>query len=157
MSEVAPHATLYVRDYTPAGMYERQRAVLERLQRLRGNRRIADVTVASWGSRIPMPDDADSTDVDGAQSVRDTYRAIDDWAAEHGYSLAPAFDTLEVGSLVSGDKQGVVVLPAICLVLSDGEAIRDVYPCSTDDGLRTVEDGLEALESRAVRDTLIVG
>ena len=152
-------ATLYVRDHTPASTYDRQRAVCERLRRLRERGVLDAVAVESWGNRVLAADndDDDPPDIDDeARAVRDTYRAIEEWAAERGYTLAPAFETRTVGSLVSNERRDVTVLPAMCLVVFDDGSIRDVSPCSTGSGVRTVEDGLAALESGAVSNAVVM-
>lgn len=143
-----PRVELRVREPTPADVYDRQAAVYERLRQLREAGKVSDVSVEVWGRRVRVGDDADAAEIDdGAQSIRDTYRAFEEWAARSGHALTPAFDTRECGTIASNGKCEVIVFPVMCLAIYDGEAVQAVFPCSTGDDVRTVEDGLAAIES----------
>lgn len=143
-----PRVELRVRGHTPADVYDRQAAVYERLRQLQKAGKLSDVSVEVWGKQVSTGDDADSGEADdGAQSIRDTYRAFEEWATRSGHALTPAFDTRECRTIASNGKREVIVFPVMCLAIYDGEAVQAVFPCSTGDDVRTVEDGLAAIES----------
>lgn len=143
-----PRVEFRVREHTPAGVYDRQQAVYERLQQLQEAGMISDVSVEVWEKQVSTGSDTDPDETDhGVRSVRNTYQAFEDWATRNGHALTPAFDTRECGTLVSTDRREVIVFPVMCLAVYDGEEIGAVFPCSTGDDIRTVEDGLAAIES----------
>lgn len=72
----------------------------------------------------------------------DMFGAIERWATEHGYELAPAFETYAADESAAGHHQRVVNLPIMCLVIYHGENIEGIVPCSTDNRIYTVRDGL---------------
>lgn len=144
--DLRPRVEFRVREHTPAGVYERQRSVCERLQRLRRAGKVADVSVAVGGKQAPARPETGSNEIDDrARSIRETYRAFEAWASRSGCALTPAFDTRECGTLVSDEQHEVIVFPMMYLALYLGDEVRAVFPHSTDDGIRTVEDGLAAI------------
>lgn len=143
-----PRVELRVREHTPADVFDRQAAVYERLRQLQRAGKVSDVSVEVWGRQVGTVEDADSGETDdGAQAIRDTYRAFEEWATRSGHALTPAFDVRECGTIGSDGRREVIVFPVMCLAIYAGEAVQAVFPCSTSDDVRTVEDGLAAIES----------
>ncbi|WP_435196707.1 HTH domain-containing protein [Natronomonas sp. EA1] len=144
-----------MRDHTPAGAHERQQSVYERLQQLRGAGKITEIDVLVGGTRVPVTGPGES---DGqARATQETYRAFEAWAARSGCTLAPAFDTRECGTLVGDEQREVLVFPLLSLALYGDDELRAVFPHVADDGVRTVEDGLDAIATGGWRDGTVAG
>lgn len=145
-----PRVELRVRDLTPASVHDRQEAIYEQLVQLQEDGHIADVSVEVWGKQVraeagtnPAADDASTP------AARLTYAELEAWAERNDYDLAPAFSTHSLGSLVTDKKEQIEVIkfPTICLAVYDGDDLLAVAPCSTTEGVRTVDDCLAALQS----------
>lgn len=139
---------LRVRETTTTSEDERQRGVYERLARLRDAGKIAEMSVEHWGQRVHTraagaPDDGPIHDADRA-----TYEAFETWAERTGHDLEPAFSAHRHGSLIGDERAEVIRVPVVCLaVYDDDDELRGVAPCTTDAGVRTVDDCLAALQS----------
>lgn len=144
-----PRVELRVRDLSPAGAHDRQQAVYEQLMQLQEDGHIADVSVEVWGTQVraeaernPVADDARTS------AARSKYKEFEAWADRNGHNLEPAFSTHTLGSLVTEEPgQTVVRFPVMCLAVYDDDDLLAAVPCSTDEGVRTVDDCLAALRS----------
>lgn len=129
---------LYARETLPSVAQKRRERVADRLRDLTGDGCVSAVEVSSWPKTVPT---------DGTGHEADRYEEFSAWADERAVSLAPFFETRQCYSPATGEKGWRLVLPALCLaVYRDGD-LRCVYPHSTNDGSRSVMDGLRAIES----------
>ncbi|WP_277541223.1 HTH domain-containing protein [Haloarcula laminariae] len=127
---------VYLRTPVASGTEQRQTSVLGRADALRQQRLVDEVTVTYW-SRL-------STGVDPHQNS--DIRALEQWAADNGCSLAPAFDRRDRHSAVTGDDS-VVTLPIACVAYWEGGELLGVYPHAGPSGHCTVADGLDRIEA----------
>ena len=130
-------ATLYVREGLPTPTRQRAAAVSRRLGGLAAADVVDAVDERTWPKRIP----AEGT----ASGLRGTYRRFADWADDAGVDLRPFFHTRECYVTGETDRTDWLVLPALCLAVSEGDDIVAVYPHRDGDEVRTVEDGIESL------------
>lgn len=144
---------LYLRSLAPTGAYERQEAVLDRLECLAERGRVESVSSTVWGDRIRQR--ADLRDEAG-HAILDDVDRLRAWAADHDASLDPFFEEREGNSLVES-AHTVLIPPVLCLAIRDDEGLRGVFPCATDGETYTVADGLDALEDGAPADALAGG
>lgn len=130
------HVTLYVRADPPAPA--RRDAVVERVDALERDDRIASYGVETWGSRIDLRAEGDET--------ARAYEQFERWADRRDVRLQPSFAVTDGENLV-GESYEVLVTPAVCLTLRDAEtgSVAAVFPHSTDDRLVTVDAALSAL------------
>jgi hypothetical protein len=142
-----PRVVLCVRDLTPTGLPDRQKAVYEQLLQLQEDGRIADVSVEVWGKQMYAAVERNPAADASARAARSTYEAFEAWAERNGHDLSPAFSTHTVSSLVSDEQTEVIRFPVMCLAVYDADDLLAVAPCSTSEGISTVDDCLEALRS----------
>lgn len=140
-----PRIEMWTRDLAPYGATNVQETVWERLQQLKEEGAITDISINAWGGRI---DAAAMAAIEGcvppAREVVDTFTT---WASEREYSLQPAFETREVGLLVSEETREVIVPPIICLAVYDADELHAVFPYSDGEAVHSVGDGLDLLEA----------
>lgn len=131
-----PRIEAYVREDL-RGAVDRIDDVLDRLERLSEEGEIESFSVESWES--PTRSLSEDASARPRTAVRETVDEFEDWAARHGYTLSPAVDRSE-------DAEEVEV-PIVCLAVYDADdELLAVYPHTvSQEGVRTVEDGLSAL------------
>lgn len=145
-----PRVELRVREPTPAGAERRQRAVYDRLERLQRNRKVADVAIEVWGKQVRARTPSTPTDDPIVGPARAAYETFESWAKRNGHDLEPAFSVHSLGSLVDDERETVIRFPVMCLAVYNGDDLRSVAPCTTDEGVHTIEDCLTALQSGTV-------
>lgn len=144
----------YVRSSVPAAVSERLTALVERLRTLEETGTLADVQVSQWPAEHAIGD----TD----QPTREELVAeFDEWATEHGYSLAPGFCRRQTDPSPLGLDEPCeslrVPLVAFAFYDADGDAdddVQGVVPCTKSDhanGERTytVDEWLTTVERYA--------
>lgn len=137
-------ADLFVRSLSPVGARGRPPEAIERLRSLVEAGTIDDYGVTAWGKEVDLSSDAALEERE--RLVLDRVAELRSWAAERDVAL-DAFDRREVSTL-TGERHTVLTLPVMVLVESVGGEPVCVAPCTTDDGVLTVEDRLESLEVR---------
>lgn len=143
-----PRVELRVRDLTPPGVSDRQETVYEQLERLEDRGRVAEVTVEVWGKQVRAePDTLPAADDAGTCTVRSTYEEFEAWAERTGNDLEPAFSVHTLGSMVADERERAIRFPVMCLAVYDVDDLVAVAPRSTDEGVHTVDDCLDALRS----------
>lgn len=131
---------LFVRSSAPAAARERQTATVERLRALENDDGIEAVAVRTWEKRIPVGEGRE-------RETHRTYAAFEEWARGRGVELRPFFDTRECHSSITGDSHAALVLPVMCLAVSEGDRLRAVFPHASADRTYAVGDALDALET----------
>jgi len=125
------------------GTYDRQQAVLRRLDDLETDGVLADAEVdASW-QRIRTPEQ------DSRDDAVDTYEEFREWAETNGYSLEPAFERRQRSYVGTDVVHDVVVFPLVSVAVYEENDLVAVLPSSDIDGEIHfgVQDCLDALEA----------
>jgi len=133
---------LFVRSLSPVGARAEPSKAIDRLDALVETGRIERYSVYVTGEEVRLSPEA--TAHERREFVLDRVAAFRSWATKRGVTLE-AFDRREVSTL-TGERYTVLGLPVMALAESVGGDLGCVVPCSTDDGVVTVEDRLEALE-----------
>lgn len=136
-----------MRDHAPYGALPVQETVYERLEHLQEEGTIAGVTTAAWGGLIEtVPIAATEGFVPPARARVDEFET---WAARHGVTLKPAFETREIGLLTADETREAIVPPVVCLAVYQGDELKRVFPHADGEAVHTVHDGLDRLETDA--------
>lgn len=144
MTENAIRAVLRLRTLGPSGLNPPQTEVVDRLRTLDEEGPIADLDVDVWDGSMGITQTGDR-DPDG---TRETVAEYEQWATEQGCTLRPAFERRSGEPADDGKgRHGRIVTPLITLAIHAGEELRAVYPHVEDGDVRTIRDGIEALES----------
>lgn len=122
----------------------RQSAVLDRAEQLKRAGVVDGVAVTYWGSRVTMPGDGAGNDSGCPDVVAELY----DRAEVAEWSLAPAFHR----KTADEDGRTTLFLPVVGLVVREAGEVVEAYPATVGDTHRSVEDGLDAIEGRAITD-----
>jgi hypothetical protein len=139
----------YVRDDAPAALTATIENILERLQELHEAEIITDCSVSPWP---PTYSDDILTDADSQQTRADVVTEFETWAAEHDYTLTPAFrrQTISPAPLAPENSHERLSVPIVALALYQDETLCGVVPSmETDSGVTyTVMDCLDVLETQ---------
>lgn len=136
-----PTVELYVRSLYASGAHERQREVMDTLERLDDAGDVAEFSVVVCGEAITT--DASRTEW-GASLLRDI-SAFEAWAAEEGVSLASFYRTRTVERPVTDTEATVISLPTMGLAEYDDGELVQVTPCTDGGTVKRVEDHLAEL------------
>lgn len=132
---------LFVRSSVPAAARECQSSSVERLRALGDTDAIEAVAVRTWEKRIPVGEGRQEGE------THRTYAAFEEWARGRGAELHPFFDTRECYSSITGESHAALVLPVMCLAISEGDRLRAVFPHAREGRAYAVGDALDALEA----------
>ena len=127
---------VYLRRPVADGTERRQTSVLGRADALRQQGLVDGVDVTYW-HRL-------STGVDPREAS--AIETMEQWAADHGCTLAPTFDRHDRHSVFTGDDS-VVTLPVVCVACWEDDELVGVYPHLGPCGHCTVADGLDRIEA----------
>jgi hypothetical protein len=142
-----PRVELRVRDSANTAIGDRPQTIYERLVRLRDDGKIDGVDAEIWGKQVRARTPTNPTDEIRSARAREKYEELESWAKRNGHDLEPAFSTHTVGSLVDTGRETVIRFPVICLAVYDADDLLTVAPCTTEDGVRSVDDCLDMLRS----------
>lgn len=131
------HATLYAREDLPRPVTRRRDAVVVELAAATENGTLDAFDVVLWNKRVPVAGEATRE-----RALAEEFRR---WAVDAEASLAPCFDTRRCYDESTGRKRTELVLPALCLAVSEDEELTEVAPHATGEGVVTVADCLERL------------
>lgn len=146
MTDDAVRAVLRLRTLGPSGLNPPQIEAVDRLQTLSEDGPIGELDVEVWGASMGITQTEDRDPIGTRETVAEFRR----WASEQGCTLRPAFEWRSAGSEDDGEgRHGRVVTPLITLAMYTGESLQTVYPHVDDGDVRTIYDGIEALESMA--------
>jgi len=114
--------------------------VIDRLGSLRTNGVVAEFSVTTWPEEIVL------NGPNRQEALLETVERFEDWAADHGLSLRPPFET-RTASLLVGDSEDVLTTPMMLAVARDDEDIVGIYPCTDGTETWTIPEFLDGLES----------
>lgn len=124
-------------------------SVVSRLHEFEETGLVDDVSIHVWGKCVSVSDEwADET----SPPVRERIADFREWADRNGHTLEPAFRWCEESTMLSEEQNEVIRLPLQCLAIYEGDRLVGVFPCSTDNGTKTVADCLQRLETGGVVD-----
>jgi len=135
---------LYVRSLSADDDYGRQERVLERLDRLVADGRLASREVHVWGPGVCRQSRVAETPA-GAL-VGDRLDRIAAWAAATGRSVEQFVPTTELRSAFTGDVRTATRFPALALAEFDGDDLAFFAPCRDRESVVGVDGRLRALE-----------
>lgn len=115
-------------------------SVIDRLGSLRTRGVVANFTVTTWPEEIVL------TGTNRQESLLETVERFEDWAADHGLSLRPPFET-RTASLLVGDSEEVLTTPMMLAVARHGEDIVGIYPCTDGTKTWTIGEFLDGIEN----------
>jgi hypothetical protein len=149
IADTSPRVELRVRDPTNTNVGERSRAIYERLVRLQADGKIDGIDAEVWGKQVRARTPKHPSDDPIVGPARLKYEEFEAWARRNGHDLEPAFSTHTLGSLVDEEREAVIRFPVLCLAVYDADDLLAVAPCTTEDGVHTIDDCLDALRSEA--------
>ncbi|ADJ13784.1 HTH domain-containing protein [Halalkalicoccus jeotgali] len=132
-SNASHRIVVYLRASASLPARERQREVIERVERLERQGRIAGLRVRHWDDRVVVENGADGT--------VETFEAFKARAAEIGHTIEPFFQEHE-----RADAREIV-FPIICIAVHSGDELVRVFPCRDETAAYSVWDCLTALET----------
>ena len=116
--------------------------IIDRLSALRTAGAIEDFTINTWPEEIGL-------DGMGQESeILETIDRFEQWAADHGLSLRPPFETRTSSLLVGGSEEVLLTPMLLAAVYEDGDLIG-VYPCTDGEYTWTVTEFLDGLAADA--------
>jgi hypothetical protein len=114
--------------------------VIDRLGSLRSAGELAEFSVTTWPEEIVL------TGGNRQDDLLETIEAFESWAADHGLSLRPPFET-RTASLLVGDSQDVLVTPMMLAAAYDGGELVGIYPCTDGTKTWTIPEFLDGLDA----------
>ncbi|KYH24106.1 hypothetical protein HAPAU_37490 [Halalkalicoccus paucihalophilus] len=146
MTATVPRAVLRLRTLVPRGISSIQSDVIDQLQEFKTEGIIAGLDIDTWGSSMGMSisNDRDST------GTRKLLSEFEQWEEAHNCTLSPAFGRSDTNSSDDGNTEDgtYTILPLLCLAVYNDTTIQAVYPHRTNEEVRTIYDGIAALEAR---------
>lgn len=140
-------AELWVRSLGQPETVEQRTELLGRLDRLERAGVLGGVDVDMWGGRLVLS--GTTTRTARGRRFLARYHRFQDWADRAGATLEPFFETTEADSSFTGAEHTLLVFPVHTLAEFDGDEVVHVAPAVVDGEVRTVEDRLAVLETRA--------
>lgn len=137
------HAVVYVRA-RPADKRQHDQ-VLGALHECLDEGRISDLQVRVWPKSI-------SLNHDGISRIVSEVERIEEWAEHSGVSLRPALETKEIHSSITGERDRILLLPSVCIVLQQAGEPIGVFPCSEGDRTVPVSEVVETLQAGRIAD-----
>ncbi|MHC3438705.1 HTH domain-containing protein [Natrialbaceae archaeon A-gly3] len=148
MSETDPTTrytiTLWVRDGVSHSWGETP-PIENRLQDLVEADVLSDFSVRVWGKQLVPDSDAEDCRTVEGEPIHETLARFRSWADREAHSLEPGFRTCERRPMLTEGTTSVIVPPLVCLAVYRDDGLVGVFPCSSDDGTKTVDDCLTHL------------
>jgi len=137
---------VFVRSLAPTNGLERQRAVIDRLDRLESDGAIDGYDVHVWGEAVAV--DAPLSATETGRGVRTRVAAFQQWALAENVSVQPFFERTERSSAMTGDEQTVITLPSITVAEREKAELVGMAPHRSEGEVVSVLDYLDELEHR---------
>lgn len=130
---------VYVRAFEP--IRDEHEEAVDRLKALSADGKIVGFSLQTWPNKVRVSERSICKD------IVERYEQLDDWATAVGLSIHPPFELRETGYELLGEHDEVLILPAMFVVVTEGEDILGVYPCRAEGQRVGIDDCLAALES----------
>ena len=118
----------------------RRAEILNALHHLAQESRIRSFAVHEWPASIDLA--PEGTVLPGAGQ---DFQTLEQWAADHGVTLQPAFYRRSLECAFTGLTVERVSLPMFLIVVTRDDQIEAVAPCRRDGRVVTIDDALESL------------
>jgi len=129
------------------GVENQKQAVIDRLNELEREGKIAGYETYIWGREIRPTGPLEGTDYH--RSVLESLREFEEWLRANGTPVDRLFKRREVDSDIVDETYTVISLPMMCLAVYDDDELSGVYPYCDREGSYTVRDCLSELEAVA--------
>lgn len=123
---------------------ERRRRVTRRLAELATKETIDSFDVELWPKVVSL-----EAIGEGSNDVLETYEKIQAWADRAGASVTPPFSIVADRWEVTGETDTRLHTPNMCLLVERDEEVVGVFPHERQDGVWTLQAGLDALETES--------
>lgn len=133
---------LYVRGFSP--FQELRNETVKRIEKLKRENKIANYRISEWPTEV-MVSTRDETGDRNAPYYK--FNEFESWATQNGVSIRPYFDVHEYSSLFTGEATEVIIVPTMCLAVSENDELKCVYPCTDGENIYTINDFLNGFES----------
>jgi hypothetical protein len=133
---------LFVRSLAPTGAHPQQEHVIDRIEKLQQEGRIASSSLTVWGNGIAPESMLARTET--GHAILETVEEFTNWAARNNLSFPSAFGEREITSLVD-ERETVIPFPAMCLATREDGELRCVAPCAGEALLHSIHDCLDEL------------
>jgi len=114
--------------------------VIDRLSSLAASGVLADFSVTTWPEEIVL------TGRNRQGELLETIEGFESWAADHGLSLRPPFET-RTASLLVGESEDVLTTPMMLAAAYDDDTLVGIYPCTDGTKTWTISEFLDELEA----------
>lgn len=114
--------------------------VIDRLGNLRASGLLEDFSVTTWPEEIVL------TGRNRQEELLETIEGFEQWAADHGLSLRPPFETRTASLLVGGSEDVMTTPMMLATVFEEGELVG-IYPCTDGTETYTISALLDELEA----------
>lgn len=141
---------LFVRSLAPTTGLERQRALIDHLDRLESEGQIDGYNVNVWGEAVSL--DAAFAETPTGRGVRSQIASFQQWALAENVSVQPFFEQKEKSSSITGDEQTVITLPEITVAEYEENELVGMAPHQSAGETVTVRDYLDDVEMRRTQD-----
>jgi len=101
---------------------------------------LADFSVTTWPEEIVL------TGRNRQSELLETIERFESWAADHGLSLRPPFET-RTASLLVGESEDVLTTPMMLAAAYEGDELVGIYPCTDGSKTWTISEFLDGLEA----------
>jgi hypothetical protein len=135
-------ASLFVRSLSPEGARAEQDLVIDRLRTLQDRGVLADLSLTIWGSRLRS---SSARRTETGRELLDAIDRLEAWADRQEPSRSLCFDSRAVRSTITGGRETELVLPLMCLAVSENDRLQCVAPWCEGEVVRTVTDCLDAI------------
>lgn len=129
---------VYVR---PDELVEPLDTKIDTLRQLNSADHIDNLLLHAWPGAITLTDQTPYSD------AIDAFGQMKAWGDEHGVSIQPPFNVRTVTSTFTDERQTTLRTPMMCLAVSTGEQLANVFPHSRGDDHHGVIDAISALKT----------
>ncbi len=137
---------IFVRSLAPTTGLERQRALVDQLDRMESDGLIDDYNIHVWGDAVSI--DSALSETATGRGVRSQVAGFQQWALAENVSVQPFFERKSQSSSITGDEQTLITLPEITVAEYEGTELVGMAPHQSAGDTVTVQDYLDDVEMR---------